>query len=173
MLACLAPVLVARRRLVLLLAVVFLALAGGLGGGVAKELSGGGFADPHQQSERAAAALDSTFHTGASNFLLLVATPDGVDRATSAGTALTARLAAQPGVTAVTSYWTADRADTLRSRDGRQALVLARITGSEDDAVKRAKALGAAFDGTRDGLTVRSGGEYAVYAGVGDTIEKD
>jgi RND superfamily putative drug exporter len=169
----LAPVLVARRRLVLLLAVVFLALAGGLGGGVAKELSAGGFADPGQQSERAAAALDSTFHTGASNFLLLVKTPAGVDRADAAGTALTRRLAAQPGVSAVASYWTAGKPDTLRSKDGSQALVLARLTGSEDDAVKRAKALGAAFDGTHDGLTVRSGGEFAVYSEVGDTIEHD
>jgi RND superfamily putative drug exporter len=58
MLARLAPVLVARRRLVLVLAIVFLALAGGLGGSVAKELSAGGFTDPKQQSEVAAAALE-------------------------------------------------------------------------------------------------------------------
>jgi RND superfamily putative drug exporter len=169
----LAPVLVARRRLVLVLAVIFLALAGGLGGGVAKELSGGGFADPHQQSEQAASALDRTFHTGASNFLLLVKTPAGVDRAAPAGAALTRRLAAEPGVSGVVSYWSAGRPDTLRSRDGRQALVLARLTGSEDDAVKRAKALGATFDGTFQGLQVRTGGEFAVYAAVGDTIEHD
>jgi RND superfamily putative drug exporter len=90
----LAPVLVARRRLVLVLAFLFLAVAGGLGGGVAKELSAGGFADPNQQSEVAAHALDTTFHTGASNFLLLVKTPAGVDQADAAGTALTQQLAA-------------------------------------------------------------------------------
>ena len=173
MLSRLAPVLVARRRLVLVLAFVFLALAGGLGGGVAKELSAGGFADPRQQSEQAAAALDATFHTGASNFLLLVKTPHGVDKADAPGVALTTQLAAQPGVTSVVSYWTAGRADTLRSKDSTQALILARLTGSEDDAVKRAKALGKKFGGTFQGLGVRSGGEFAVFADVGDTIERD
>jgi RND superfamily putative drug exporter len=173
MLSRLAPVLVARRRLVLVLAFLFLALAGGLGGGVAKELSAGGFADPNQQSELAAKALDTTFHTGASNFLLLVKTPSGVDQAAAAGTALTQELAAQPGVAAVVSYWTAGKATTLRSKDGTQAMVLARLTGSEDDAVKRAKALGKKFDGTHQGLNIRSGGEFAVYAAVGDTIERD
>jgi RND superfamily putative drug exporter len=173
MLSRLAPVLVARRRLVLVLAFVFLALAGGLGGGVAKELSAGGFADPNQQSEQAARALDDTFHTGASNFLLLVKTPAGVDKADAAGTALTRELAAQPGVTSVVSYWTGGKADTLRSKDSSQALVLARLVGSEDDAVKRAKALGKRFDGRYQGLDVRSGGEFAVYSEVGDTIERD
>jgi RND superfamily putative drug exporter len=169
----LAPVLVARRRLVLVLAFVFLALAGGLGGGVAKELSAGGFADPHQQSERAAAALDREFHTGASNFLLLVTAPGGVDAATAPGAALTQKLAAEPGVTGVVSYWSAGHPDTLRSKDSTQGLVLARITGTEDDAVKKAKALSKVYDGSFQGLTVRSGGEFAVYAAVGDTIEHD
>ena len=179
MLARLAPVLVARRRLVLLLLVVFLAVAGGLGGTVAKELSGGGFEDPHQQSERAAAALALDFGAGPSNFLLLVDAPPSrsatpaVDEAARAGAALTARLAREPGVTAVRSYWTSGHAAALRSRDGRQGLVLARLTGSPDEAVKRAKALTAELGGTFQDLHVRTGGEFAVYAQVGDTIEKD
>jgi RND superfamily putative drug exporter len=172
-LARLAPILVARRRLVLVLAFVFLALAGGLGGGVAKELSAGGFDDPKAPSERAAVALETQFHTGASNFLLLVGTPAGVEGATTPGTELTRRLAAEPGVTDVLSYWTAGRADTLRSQDSTQALVLARLTGTQDDRVKRAKALAATYDGTFQGLDVRTGGEFAVYAQVGDTIEHD
>ncbi|MCW2601305.1 MAG: putative rane protein [Frankiales bacterium] len=174
MLSRLAPVLVAHRRLVLVLAVVFLALAGGVGGGVAKELSAGGFADPKQQSERAAAALDTTFHTGASNFVLLVKTPAGVDRADAAGIALTRKLAGEKGVESVVSYWTAGHADTMRSKDSTQALVLARLTGSQDEAVTKARALGKTYDGTfAGGLSVRTGGEFAVYAAVGDTIEHD
>ena len=173
MLSRLAPVLVARRRLVLVLAFVFLAVAGAVGGGVAKELSSGGFADPKQQSERAAAALDATFHTGPSNFALLVKTPAGVDQAAAPGAALTRKLAAEKGVTDVVSYWTAGRPDTLRSRDRTQALVLARITGSQDDSVKRARVLAKAYSGTFRGLDVRTGGEFAVYAQVGDTIEHD
>jgi len=173
MLTRLAAVLVLRRRLVLVLAAVFLALAGGLGGGVAKELSAGGFQDPASESERAAAALETQFHTGPSNFLLLVTTPGGVDRATAPGTDLTSTLAAETGVTDVISYWTAGRAETLRSKDGTQALVLARLTGSDDETVDRARALAKAYDGSFRGLTVAAGGEFLVYAQVGDTIEHD
>ena len=173
MLRRLASVMVARRRLVLVLAFVFMALAGGIGGKVAKDLSAGGFADPKAESQRAAVALDTTFHTGASNFLLLVTAPQGVDRAQTAGVALTKRLAAEPGVTDVASYWTVGHAPTMKSKDGKQALVLARLTGSQDDAVKKAKAFGKAYRGTFQGLTVATGGEFAVYAEVGDTIEHD
>ncbi len=173
MLARLAPVLVARRRLVLVLAVLFLALAGGLGAGVATELSAGGFADPKQQSEVAASALERDFGTGPSNFLLLVTVPGGVDTADASGTALTRRLAGEPGVADVASYWTAGKPATLKSRDGTQALVLARLTGSQDDAVTTAKALATTYDGSYRGLQVVTGGEFAVYAQVGDTIEKD
>jgi RND superfamily putative drug exporter len=102
-----------------------------------------------------------------------VTTPAGVDRADAAGVALTRRLAAEEGVRDVVSYWTAGKPSTLKSRDGRQAIVLARLQGSQDDAVKKAKALAASFDGSYRGLTVRSGGEFSVYAQVGDTIEKD
>ncbi len=173
MLTRLAPVLVARRRLVLVLAFVFLAVAGGVGGTVAQDLSAGGFADPTQQSERAADALQREFGTGPSNFLLLVDAPGGVDGATATGTALTRRLAAEPGVEDVVSYWTAGRPDTLASRDKTQALVLARLTGSQDDAVRSAKVLALAYDGTFQGLGVRTGGEFATYAQVGTTIEHD
>jgi RND superfamily putative drug exporter len=169
----LAPVLVARRRLVLVLAFVFLAIAGGVGGGVAQELSAGGFTDPKQQSEIAAAALEKGFGTGNSNYLLLVTAPAGVDKADAPGKALTARLAGEKGVKDVVSYWTAGRPETMRSRDGHKAIVLARLQGSQDDAVKKAKALAAEYDGTFQGLTVASGGEFSVYAQVGTTIEKD
>ena len=173
MLTRLAPVLVARRRLVLVLAFVFLALAGGVGGGVATELSAGGFDDPRAESEQAARALEQQFGTGPSNFLLLVTTPSGVDAAEAPGTALTQRFAAEEGVADVVSYWTAFHAPTLASRDKQQALVLARLTGSQDDRVKRAKALGEEYNGDVAGLRVRTGGEFAVYAEVGDTIEHD
>ena len=173
MLTRLAPIVIARRRLVLVLAFVFLAVAGGLAGGVAKNLSNGGFDDPKAESQVAARALEDTFHTGASNVLLLVDTPQGADKATEAGTALTRKLAAEKGIADVVSYWTADREPTLAARDKTQVLVLARITGDQDKRVTRAKALKASFDGTFQGLRVRVGGEYAVFAEVNDTIEKD
>jgi RND superfamily putative drug exporter len=169
----LAPVLVAHRRLVLVLAALFLVLAGGLGGGVAQKLSAGGFSDEKAESSRAAKALEDTFGTGASNFLLLVTAPQGVDRADDPGVALTKKLAAEPGVANVVSYWTAGRPEPLRSRDSSQALILARLTGSQDDSVRKAEALSEEYHGTFQGLEVAPGGEFAVYAEVGNTIERD
>jgi len=173
MLSRLAPVLVARRRLVMILAALFLVLAGGLGGGVAQELSAGGFADPDQESERAAAALEERFGTGPSNFLLLVDTPKGADAHAREGTALTRAVAAEEAVMDVVSYWTAGRPATMSSRDKQHAVVLMRLTGGQDAQVKKAKALAEEYDGTFQGLRVRSGGEFATYAQVGDTIEHD
>jgi RND superfamily putative drug exporter len=171
-LARLAPVLVARRRLVLVLATLFLALAGGIGGGVAQELSAGGFADPNQESERAALALQERFGTGPSNFLLLVDTPKGADTYDKAGQALTTKLAAVPGVTDVVSYWTTGHPAAMAARNKTSAVVLARLLGDQDTSVKKAKEL-RSFDGTFQGLKVRTGGEFAVYAEVGSTIERD
>ncbi|HUR14056.1 MAG TPA: MMPL family transporter [Mycobacteriales bacterium] len=173
MLARLAPVLVARRRLVMVLAALFLVLAGGLGGGVAKELSAGGFVDPEQESERAAVALDDAFGAGASNFLLLVATPGGADRYDAAGKALTAQVAAEEGVADVMSYWTAGHEPTMTSRNKDSAVVLVRLLGDQDAQVDRAEELGKEYNGTVAGLQVRTGGEFSVYAEVGPTIERD
>ena len=173
MLARLAAVTVARRRVVLVLAAVFLAVAGGLGGAVAGELAGGGFTDPRAQSEQAARLLDRQFHTGSSNLVLLVRAPGDVDQAAAAGAALTRRLRAEPGVIDVTSYWSVGRLAALRSRDGRQALVLARVTGTDAQQADRATQLAARYGGTSAGLEVRVGGQLQTYAEVGSTIERD
>ncbi|MBC7677692.1 MAG: MMPL family transporter, partial [Pseudorhodobacter sp.] len=125
MLGRLATLAVARRRLVLLVTVLFLALAGGLGGGVAGELSGGGFDDPKAESVRAEAVLEQQFGAGAPNLVLLVTAAQGVadPAAATAAEALVAGLSAVPGVTGAMSWWTAGRPASLASRDGDQALV--------------------------------------------------
>jgi RND superfamily putative drug exporter len=175
MLARLAAVAVVRRRLILLLAVVFLAFAGALGGGVANELSGGGFDDPKAPSEQAAGLLRDQFHTGEPNLLLLITAPGSVDDASvaAAGRRVAARLAAEPDVSQVVSYWSAGKAPTLRSRDGHKALVLARITGSSDNMVNRAAELQPLYSGTVEGLQVRVGGMAETFNEVGTTIERD
>ena len=105
MLGRLANLAVTRRRLVLIVTVLFLALAGGLGGGVAGELSGGGFDDPKAESVRAEALLEQQFGAGAPNLVLLVTADAGIAHPAAAVAAerLVARLAAEPGVTGVVS----------------------------------------------------------------------
>lgn len=178
MLLRLAPFVLRHRRRVLLLAVLFLAVSGALAGAVSKELSSGGFADPNAPSERAAALMTSTFASGAANLALLVTDPHGVDSpaATAAGLALTERLAAQPGVLQARSYWSLGRAAPLKSRNGTQALVLARLTGTEDQQITTVTALRPLFQaagGTSGNVTVQVGGEVATFRAVGTTIERD
>src|SRR3954466_6688347 len=155
-----AALLVRRRRLVLLATIGFVLLAGAVGGKVASHLSSGGFTDPTVESEQAADVLRHTFGQGVPTLVLVAGAPVGVDRpeVVQAGRALTARLAAEPGVTQVVSYWTLNAHNGLRNANGTQALVLARITGSDDAVAKRVTALGPKYAGRDGPLTLRVGG---------------
>jgi RND superfamily putative drug exporter len=166
---------IARRRLVLLLAVVFMGLAGALGGGVAKELSGGGFDDPKSPAEQAAGLLHEQFGSGAPTVALLLTTKGNIDDPTvaAAGQRLAAKFAGEADVDQVVSYWSAGRPDTLRSRDSHRALILARIAGTDDHMVDRAAVLTPAYTKNIDGFDVRVGGIAETFNEVGTTIEHD
>jgi putative drug exporter of the RND superfamily len=166
-------------RRVLLAALAFLVLAGALGGTVAARLSAGGFEDPAAESAQATRLLEERFGAGAPNLAVLVTADGGsVDDAAvaAAGRALTERLAAEEGVVQVVSYWSTG-APALRSEGGDRALVLGRLTGTEDDQMHRVEELGPryttdALDGV-PGLRVEVGGEMEVFRQVGETIERD
>jgi RND superfamily putative drug exporter len=170
----LATVVIRRRRLVLAVTGVLLGLAAVVGGGVANRLSAGGFTDPGVESSRAADVLEHTFGQGDPNVVLVVAAAGGVDRPADvrAGRALTARLADEPGVTQVVSYWTEPVA-ALRSHDGSAALVLARITGNDDRVADRVSALGPRYIGEHGPLTVHVGGVAEIYHEVNHQIRSD
>src|SRR3954454_13443597 len=150
MLVRLANLVVVRRRLVLVLAALFLALAGAVGGGVAKELSGGGFDDPNAPSEQASQLLHDQFQAGAPNLALLLTSSGDVNDAAvaAAGQRIASQLAGEQGVTQGVSYWRAGKPASLKSRDGHRALVLARITGLDDHMVDRAAELTPVYSGT-------------------------
>jgi RND superfamily putative drug exporter len=169
-----ATAVVAAPRRVLLAALAFLVLAGALAGAVATKLSAGGFDDPGSEAVRATELLDEQFGAGAPNLAVLVTADAGVDEPTAvaAGQALTARLAAEPGVADVQSYWSTG-APALRSDGGDKGLVLGRLTGSEDEQVQRVQQLSQTYTGEQDGLRVEVGGEIEVYRQVGDTIARD
>ena len=167
---------VRRRRAILVAAVVLFALAGAIGGGVADHLSAGGFNDPGSESSRAGSVVDKVFHAGAPNVVLLVTAIGGTvdDSAAAAeGRALTAELAAEPGIDQATSYWTLGNVPPLRSNDGRQALVLARIAGDDDTVDARVDTLSPAFTRHTGALDVRVGGQAEVFRQIGGTVEKD
>ncbi|MFD3922002.1 MMPL family transporter [Streptomyces sp. NPDC058595] len=170
-----AELAIRRSRLVLVVAVVVVALMGALGAGAFSKLLGGGFADPASQSTRAGEAIDKRFG-GETNLVLLVRTADGgVDTpaAEKAGRALVADLKNEKTLANVVSYWETDSPD-LRSRDGREAMVLAHVKGDETQQQKNATELLDTFTGTyEDTLTVKAGGGAAVGSDMSTQVVDD
>ena len=165
-----------RRRWAVLAATLAVVVAAGVFGGSAiTRLKAGGFDDPDAESTRAAAVLRDEFGAGDPNLVLLVTAKGGqVDdpAVAAAGEALTRRLAAEPDLAQVVSYW-ASGAPALRSTDGGQALVLGRITGDEEGMDERAAALTAAYARDDAALSVQVGGQAQVFREVGEQVESD
>jgi RND superfamily putative drug exporter len=110
------------------------------------------------------------------DLVVVASTRDGSSIATpqaaAAGAELAARLADQPGVEKVTSYWQV-RAPALVSQDGSAALITATLAG--DDTAKQdiAGAVVAQLGDSAGPLDVVVGGRSAVFDAVGSTIESD
>jgi RND superfamily putative drug exporter len=176
MLTRLATTVVRRRVAVLVLTLVALVLAGAYGGGVATRLSSGGFDDPAAESIAAENVLTEQFGSGQPNVVLLVTARSGaVDEAAAArsGAALTAELAAEEGIATAVSYWSLGSPPPLRSTDGRQALVLARIDGDEDAVTERIEHLSPRYTRSDAAIDVRVGGQAEVFRQIGGTVESD
>jgi putative drug exporter of the RND superfamily len=159
----LADFAVTRPRTVLVAAAAFLLVSVVFGHDVADHLRGLGATDPAAPSSAAARTLSAEFPAADPNLTLLVDCDGGVDEpaCVTDGSAVAARLAGEASVTGVTSYWVS-RQPTLRSRDGRQALITARTTGSDLAAADRAAQLAASYDGRHGSALVRTGGSAAV-----------
>jgi len=176
MLSRLAQFSIRRRVLVLVLATIAFGLAGSLGGSVAQHLSSGGFDDPHSESSQAEKVLAHQFRTGTPNLVLLVDARHGtVDSpaVAAAGVALTNRLAAEPHVANVASYWNLGRVAPLRSKTADSALVVARIEGDQNQVVKRAGEIEQRYVAAGAVVRVQVGGFGPVFHEVGTTIEED
>jgi RND superfamily putative drug exporter len=181
-LARLAGVTVRRRRRVLFVALLAFVASGAIGGGVADQLSSGGFDDPDAESTVVENVLLEEFDSGTPNVLLLVEARSGdVDdpAVAEAGVALAEELAAEQfdglSMTQVLSYWALPAGNPLASDDGRQALVLARYPGNDSQLVE---ASGEwidryARDDPASPVAVRVGGFGPVFAEVNETIEGD
>jgi putative drug exporter of the RND superfamily len=153
------------------LALTLVALAGGglFGVGAFGKLSAGGFQDPNAESTQAGQLIESAFGEQTDLVFLVEAKSGTVDDPSVAATGrgVAESLAAEPELSGVTSYWTTN-APSLRSADGRYALVLAHA-GDEDLVA------GLAERHARDDaeVAVRIGGSAAVGADVGDHVGRD
>jgi len=172
----LAHLVVRRRRRVLLLSLVAFLVFGAVGGGVADRLSSGGFEDPGAESTKAQQLVDDVFDAASPNVVLLVTAKNGNvdDPATAAaGQALTAEVAALEGVDQAVSYWSLGNAPPLKSKGGDKAIVLVRLSGTEDEVDERIAELSPVLTRETDTLVVGVGGFAEVFRQVGTTIEDD
>jgi putative drug exporter of the RND superfamily len=167
---------VLRRRWIMVGTLIFVVLGGVVGGGVADELSSGGFDDPAAESFLADKALDRVFASGNPNLVLLVTARFGSvddEEVAAFGAELTRRLQAEEGIEQAVSYWTLGSPPPLASTAGDQALVLARVEGTQDQILERTEALTPDYRVENDIAKVDVGGQAAVFVEVGETIEGD
>jgi RND superfamily putative drug exporter len=127
--------IVARARLVLVITFILVAVSAVLGAGAFGRLLDEGFDDPASASSQAKVLLDQDFG-GESNIIFLVHARTGtVDGAAAAdGQALTRALTNDARLAGVNSYWPG-HPGALRSRDGSDALILARVDDSNVSGV--------------------------------------
>ncbi|HYV58903.1 MAG TPA: MMPL family transporter [Acidimicrobiia bacterium] len=168
---------VSRRKSVLVGTAVFFLVAAGLGGGVASRLSSGGFDDPASESSRAAEQIKHEFGKQEPDLVFLVRAKRGTVDAAAVGAAaetLTHNLAAEKKVARVVSYWSLGSPPPLRSKDGREALVLVSLHGDEDHVQQAARELSPKYATTGSGpITVRVGGFAEVFRQVNHQVEAD
>ncbi|HWA65853.1 MAG TPA: MMPL family transporter [Mycobacteriales bacterium] len=177
MLTALANRGIAAPKRVLGIAGVILIVAVVFGAPVASRLGSGGFDNPSSASTKASDLLSSRFHTGYPNLILELTGPGGVAApATRAvGVQTVQALQRDRYVDNVTSYWTATAtaARGLVSKDGKSALVVARVIGNDTTAPDRAAAAVSHLTGTHDGVTVTAGGIDIVYNEVNHDVKSD
>ncbi len=166
----------AHRHRVVLIGVGILFLLGVVvGGGAFKSLQGGGQTDPSAPSSQAEALLASHFGGQQQLVVLVSGRQASVDTpaVAAAGRSVTALLAADPQITHVTSYWQTP-APSLRSTDGRSALVLAHVHGSDNQVDDRTKVLLPKLSAAGGrAAAVQAGGSSAAGAQITTQIGKD
>jgi RND superfamily putative drug exporter len=166
-------------KTILLVTLVVVGLGAVAGADVGTRLQTAGYTDPAAESSAARAVLDRDFAAIRPNLALLVTAPGGVDSPAAAaeGRRLARRLAAEPDLVGVTSYWQT-RSPDLRSRDRTEALIVARLragTGSSDARGNEARAeeLRAAYRGAHGPVRVAAGGSELVDADLARMARED
>ncbi len=153
-----------------------LAIGGALiyGLDVLSGLKTGGQTDTDSESAKGAAVLEEKFGAGHPNVVFLIRADQSIDdpAVTEEGNQLAERLAAEPKVVGLTSYWQV-KAPTLRSEDGRTAIIAARLAGDETTAAEAVADIGDRYRGDQGLLDVQIGGEAAVRHDLTESIRGD
>ncbi|MFI9247957.1 MMPL family transporter [Streptomyces sp. NPDC053086] len=143
-----------RARAILAVSVLATVLAGVLGAGVFDRFGAQGYNDPSSDSTKAKEIAEQAFG-GSPDLVFLVTTGSGTlddPAARQAGKQITQRLRSDSDLASVTS-WFDTRNPGLRSKDGKQALILARIDAPDEKKQERAGPILDRYNDTKTGPT--------------------
>jgi RND superfamily putative drug exporter len=174
-------VAIAAPRRIIAVAVLLMIGAAVFGIPVTKSLSAGGFQDPTSESARATKVLTEKFGQGDMQLVFTVTAPDGANSpaARAAGTDIVKVIEASPHAADTVSTWTSPPpvAKDLTSRDGQSGLIVAGLTGGENDAQKYAEDLVDTINAevlpNHPDAEVTPGGAAMVYSQINTQTEHD
>lgn len=177
MLERLARFVIAAPRRVLIGALLLAVAAAIFGIPVSKHLAAGGQQDPNSQSQRVARILTEKFKISDQSLVFVISSDQGAKSpaARQAAANVERTLHESSSVLNLTSAWTAppEAAGELFSKDGKAGLVVAGITGGENDAQKNAAPLIKNLTGDHDGVSVKAGGVAALYKDITAQTDHD
>jgi RND superfamily putative drug exporter len=163
------------RRGVLWLAGLFTLVAAVLGMGAGSHLVQGGSDAPSEESVQAAQVLQNQFHTGDSNFLVVVSARHGSvnsPEVAAAGQEIARRLSHVAHVANVESYWSLGEVSAMANSHHTDALIVARILGNQGQIVNREPAVAAAIGSVPSAVSIKVGGFADSYREIGVLVEK-
>ena len=167
-----------RRKAAVILFVIGILAAGGIGSAVFNRLDSGGYSNPKSDSFKVYNYIHENLNAPDPTVVIVVdAGQIDVSDATVSqkALALEAKIAKEPGVIKTLSYWSANQEASLKSKDGKAALIL--VYGKGEAFTPESQKLGAYFqdhyDGKIDGLTLYSGGVGVVGNAINKKISKD
>ena len=172
----LARFVIHRRWLVVGATLLFLPIAAVVGGGVAEELSVGGYEDPGAESTVTAEILADQYEAAEADFVVVVTAKDGdvdAEDVAAQGRRLTEELGEEDGVSNALSYWFPTNLPPLASQDNAQALVIASFEGGEDEAILLAEELSPEYTIDNDVISTAVTGEAEVGRQATETADED
>lgn len=132
------------------------------------------FAAPNSTSIRAAEILEDN-NSGTPNLTLLIDAPAGVDdsEVAAAATKIEEQLIDHSATDNVFSYWSAQRSPHLRSHDGTQGLIMARLLGDATTARNELGKLAPQLAGNHGPIEVSVGGRDEIFRQAAEQARSD
>lgn len=156
--------------------IIALVVSGIVGSQVFNALDTAGYDDPNSESAQALTYAEEAFGIDDPVIAIAVRTPGDIDESAgaAAASALVEEIAAEPGVSAIVSYWTSGRPAPLRGIDNRTGQVLVFTKDLiVDDQMTLANKLAEEYGDGYEGLDVAIGGFAAVSDSITQHVTED